>query len=384
VTDILTEAAARCSFWLFDVALPLWADRGVDEAGLFHEKLDFDGRPDEGANRRMRVQARQLYVFNQAKLMGWPVPAPILERGLDNFVRLCWATDGEPGWIHLLGPDGKPRHAKRDLYDHAFALFALAYVFRNTGDPAVRRLADETLAFLDGAMCGPGGGFLEVLPGDGGPRRANPHMHLLEAMLAWHEATGESLFLDRANAIIDLFQTRFFDPATGTLGEYFTDDWAIAPGVDGTVVEPGHHFEWTWLLVRAAEAGGRDARAEAARLYHFGLAHGLDDTGLGIDECDRTGRQVKRSRRAWPQTELIKAYIAMGEGAKAASVANRFFDTYLATAIGGLWTDHFDERGGIIGAGVPASTFYHVMVAFRELIDFSRQPASLAKRTDRG
>jgi mannose/cellobiose epimerase-like protein (N-acyl-D-glucosamine 2-epimerase family) len=174
--------------------------------------------------------------------------------------------------------------------------------------------------------------------------------------------------------VIDLFQRFFFDPETDTLGEYFMRDWTVAPGVDGTVVEPGHHFEWSWLLVRAAEAGAKDARAEAVRLYRFGIGRGLDADGFGIDECDRTGRQIRPSRRAWPQTELIKAYIAMGEGEKAARVADQFLDTYLATDVPGIWTDHFDAAGGVIGTSVPASTFYHVIVAFRELIDFAGRP----------
>src|SRR2546430_13023820 len=43
------------------------------------------------------------------------------------------------------------------------------------------------------------------------PRRQNPHMHLLEALLALHVATGEKNWLRRAGALVDLFKRRFAD-----------------------------------------------------------------------------------------------------------------------------------------------------------------------------
>src|SRR3546814_14289476 len=74
------------------------------------------------------------------------------------------------------------------------------------------------------------------------------HMHLLEACLALHEATKETAYLDRAGLLLDLFRDRFL--VTGSLREFFTDDLRPAPGDAGRIVEPGHHFEWVWLLHR--------------------------------------------------------------------------------------------------------------------------------------
>ena len=58
------------------------------------------------------------------------------------------------------------------------------------------------------------------------PRRQNPHMHLLEALLALHVATGEKNWLRRAGALVDLFKRRFVDPQTGALIEFFGEDWS--------------------------------------------------------------------------------------------------------------------------------------------------------------
>jgi mannose/cellobiose epimerase-like protein (N-acyl-D-glucosamine 2-epimerase family) len=181
--------------------------------------------------------------------------------------------------------------------------------------------------------------------------------------------------------MVELFRTRFFDRGAGTLYENFAADLRPAPGPEGQVVAPGHHFEWSWLLAWAERSGAGDARAEGAALYAYAARHGLDRRGFAIDECDRQGRQVRLSRRAWPQTELIKAYLqlardgapdqASGAAEAAARLTLDFLATYLATDTPGLWMDQFDAEGRGMTATAPASTFYHVAVAFRELLLFA-------------
>jgi mannose-6-phosphate isomerase len=371
----LLEAAERARVWLTAAALPLWASAGVDDAGAFHERLNFDGRPDLEADRRLRVQARQLHVYSEAAARGWwPEARRVADAGFEAFLRDCWARDGRPGLVHVMTARREPKDLTRDTYDHAFGLFALAWYYKATGEPRALALAHGMLNLLEGQMADPAhGGFLESLP-PALPRRSDPHMHLLEAMLEWTEAQGDPRFLTVARKMVRLFKDRFFDHESGVLGEYFAADLTPAPGAEGQAIAPGHHFEWFWLLDWAERVGAGDARAEAARLYEFGMRYGLDARGFAVDECDRSGRQVRRSRRAWPQTELIKAYIARaraGDAAAAqaaASVTLDFLGSYLDTEVPGLWMDQFDADGRGMTAAVPATTLYHVVVAFRELM----------------
>ena len=375
----LPEAAAAAKAWLTQAALPLWGSAGVDETGAFHERLMFDGAPDRTCPRRLRVQARQLYVFSEAVVRGWwPDARRVADAGFQAFVRDCWARDGRPGLLHMLTSDRAPLDLTRDAYDHAFGLFALAWYYKASGAPEALALAHQMLALLAAAMAARApGGYVESLP-PVLPRRSDPHMHLLEAMLEWTEADGDPRFLDIAGRMVALFKARFFDPEAGVLGEYFAADLTPAPGAEGQVIAPGHQFEWVWLLDWAARLGAGDARAEAARLYAFGVRHGLDDQGFAIDECDRSGRQVRRSRRAWPQTELIKGHITRArqgdaEAAEAAAkVTLDFLGSYLATEVPGLWMDQFDAEGRGMTATAPSTTLYHVAVAFRELMLFAQ------------
>jgi mannose-6-phosphate isomerase len=379
---LLPQATNRARKWLVEEALPLWATAGQDSAGMFHERLGFDAQPDLACPRRMRVQARQLYVYSEAAVRGWwPQAQACADAGFSALMRNYWARDGDVGFVHLLDSRLEPLDNKRDTYDHAFGLFALAWYYRASKDPQIPALAHEILDMLEARLADPiNGGFFESVPAVL-PRRSDPHMHLLEAMLAWSDATGEPRFLDHACRLTALFRRRWFSPETGTLGENFTADLGLAPGVAGEIVWPGHHFEWFWLLAWAEALGAGEADSEAQALYDYAIRHGVDAQGFAVDECDRHGRQVRRSRRAWPQTELIKAYViqarrqAPGAEAAAANLTIAFLDTYLATDVPGLWMDQFDEQGQGVTRYAPASTFYHVAVAFRELLLLAEQTA---------
>jgi mannose-6-phosphate isomerase len=327
----------------------------------------------------MRVQARQLHVYSEAAARGWwPGARAVADAGFAALVRDCWAKDGRPGFLHLLTPDKTPLDLKRDSYDHAFGLFALAWYFKASGESQALSLAHQALDMLEQRLADAAGGFVENVPDPALPRRSDPHMHLLEACLEWHEATGEARFLGVAARMVALFQSRFFDRESGTLREFFAADLTPAEGQAGEVVAPGHHFEWCWLLAWAKARGAGEAQAEADILYAHSVRYGLDSQGLAVDECDRSGLQVRASRRLWPQTELIKGHLtkaregAPGAAEAAADVAIKVLDSYLATDVRGLWMDQFDAYGRGMSAAAPASSLYHIVVSFRELMLYAQ------------
>ena len=376
----IRQAAERCHRWLVEDGLPLWSTAGRELDGAFHERLLFDGRPDFLSDRRMRVQARQLYVYSEAAARGWLAEAPaVADAGFAALVRDCWARDGRPGFLHTLTPDKTPLDLKRDTYDHAFGLFALAWYYKASGEPRALSLAHEILDLLERDLADRAGGFVENMPRPVLPRRSDPHMHLLEACLEWHEATGEERFLGVATRMVGLFKSRFFDRDTGALREFLAADLSPEHGPPGQVVVPGHHFEWCWLLAWAKARGAGDAGAEADALYDYAVRYGLDSDGLAIDECDPRGRQVRASRRLWPQTELIKGHLTQaqagvpGAAEAAAEVALKVLDSYLATAIPGLWMDQFDAEGRGMTEAAPASSLYHLVVAFREFLLYAAE-----------
>ncbi len=364
----------RVHHWLFDEALPLWSTAGVDEHfGGFFEGLGFDAAP-LSKPKRMRTMARHIYAFAVAKERGWGGPADrLIAHGLEFMTRHGRTDRG--GWVRTLHVDGTVLDPVEDAYDHSCVLLALAHAHR-CGNPDALGLASDTFAFLDAHLADNRlGGFFETSDG-GDVRRSNPHMHLLEAFLAWHSATGDASHLQRAGKIVDLFKRHFFDAESWTLGEFFDKRWQ-PHAEQGDWTEPGHHFEWASLLVDyARESGDGSPTPYARKLYASAIASGLNRaTGLAYGAVSRQGMPLDTVSRSWPQTEAIKAAIALdgigGPDLKPEIEARvgRLFHWHIDPAPLGLWIDRIDDRGRSLATDVPASIFYHLVCALTQYLD---------------
>lgn len=368
----LLEAHARFKEWLFEHALPYWANVGSDAPGLgFREYLGLDGNPVAIPYKRLRVQARQTYVFSHASLLGWDGGSAAARSGFEFLSR----TRRENGcWARTLSRDGAVIDAVADLYDLAFVLFAGAWYARASSDSSALSLVEATLGWIDAHMADASGGYANSHPPDAGYRLQNPHMHMLEAALALYGTSGKTEYLDTAETLVSLFRRRFFEPRSGTLGEYYRHDWRPADGDDGDRVEPGHHYEWVWLLDQYDRATGSDTRAEAAELYRFAESFGISpDMGVVIDEVGRDGHVRLASSRLWPQTEAIKANLVMlrrgneAAGARIVNCVDSLLARYFVSLRAGCWTDTFDATGRATATRIPASSLYHIVMAFAEL-----------------
>ncbi|UVK38184.1 AGE family epimerase/isomerase [Mesorhizobium sp. AR10] len=376
--DRVIESGAwrrRVHHWLFQETVPLWSTIGVDERhGGFHEALGFDATP-LIKPKRMRTMARQVYAFAVAKARGWDGPADrLIGHGIEFMSRNGRTDSG--GWVRTLNVDGTVADAAEDAYDHSCVLLALAHAHM-CGNPDALRLGEETFVFLDAHLEDSRmTGFLETSGGEG-ERRSNPHMHLLEAFLAWYQATGDRAYLRRAARIIDLFRSHFFDSESWTLGEYFDAEWKPASSEKGSWTEPGHHFEWASLLVDfAGRSGQTELSGFARKLYASAIANGLNRaTGLAYGAVSRQGLPLDLVSRSWPQAEAIKAAIALdGSGGpdlkpEIEARVGRLFRWHIDPAPLGLWIDRIDERGRSLASDVPASIFYHLVCALTQYLD---------------
>ncbi len=374
-------------------ALPHWHAQGVDRArGGFTERLTLTGVPDSVDFKRIRVQARQIYVFSHASLIDrdparqarWRDAA---SRGFDFLTKNYWQGSAR-GWAKTVRPDGTLLDTAADSYDQAFVLFASAWHFRASRDARALEIVKQTLDFFDRRLtCTAHGGYFEGLSDtgellQGPPRLQNPHMHMLEAMLALYQATGDAAYLKRGAHLFELFRTRFFDMNTRSLGEYFTREWLPLDGPQGQIVEPGHHFEWSWILHTYAKLSGDAHAHDVAHLaFEFASKHGVNaHSNLTYDEIDRSGATLRASHRLWPQTEALKAFVATAEhgpdaevreaaGLRIAPAVDAIFDNYFFPDTG-VWNDQIDTAGKPVSEFVPATSLYHLFLAFAETLRY--------------
>lgn len=371
LSEALKAHASEAKDWLFNAALPLWWDVGFDrQSQCFVEALSPEGRP-LPIVRRVRVQARQTFVYVAAGRLGWTGPwREAASAGADVLIKHALREDG--GTTHLLGLDGRPHDSRRDLYDAAFVIFALAHAGGALARQDLIERAQTLGDWIFANWAHPLGGLTEGEAAPTPPRRQNPHMHMLEALLALYEATGEARHLHRARDIVTLLRTRFVDPRFGAVLEYFNDDWSPRAGEEGRITEPGHQFEWAWLLDRYRRHTGEDVEDVAQRLHAHGETHGVNSAGYAMDETSAEGAVRTASARLWPHTERIKANIVRFERdanpayAAAAIQANEALKSYLNPR--GFWRDRRSAGGAFVDEPAPASSFYHVMMAYAELI----------------
>lgn len=370
-TDARSRAQAaskRLDAWLRDRAYPLWADIGFDAAsGRFHEKIALDGTAVDLPSRG-RVPPRQIYAFSVAPAFGWTGDAGVIVRkGLEAYL----GSHQRPDKLFrpLAGPSANGADAEKvELYDQAFALFGLAAA-HPWWEGGLERTAVAVRLAIRRRLSHPAGGLRSAWP----PRllESNPHMHMLEACLAWVVVSSDPAWPAMAQEIIDLARDRFIDPDSGALREFFADDWSPAEGAAGRVVEPGHQYEWAWLLLRWADQA-HDGRLKqmALRLIEVAESHGVDPhRGVAVDELldDLTVRRP--TARLWPQTERIKAgslaanltgHDSYWEMAASAAEA---LEGYLRTPVEGLWRDVLLPSGDFAEEAAPASSLYHIVVA---------------------
>ncbi|WP_298744718.1 AGE family epimerase/isomerase [uncultured Brevundimonas sp.] len=366
----LEEPARAFDRWMRLRALPLWATLGVDGDGGFRETLDDQGVCAD-AFRRARVQARQAWVFSVAGQAGWPGPwRRLVSEGLGRFE----ATNRRPDGLYRtrVSTRGEVLDDTASLYDQAFALLAFAAAAQAGEQPELMTARARALREALAALAHPAGGWREDA---GHPWQANAHMHLLEACLAWEALEPGGVWTAMADGIVGLARRCFIDPEGGFLREFFEADWTPAAGEAGGLVEPGHQFEWAWLLTRWGRARADDWAAGAARrLYDAGL-RGVDASrGVAIDELDDLFSVRSARARLWPQTERLKAALILGGQLPPGHAAGALKGLQLYLTPAGLWRDKQEPDGRFVEEPAPASSLYHIAAAWVQLRETEASP----------
>lgn len=365
--------------WLFEFCLPHWVKNGFTQFGLAAEGTDFHGTP-TGTSTRTMVQFRQCYVFARAAEFG--ACDPDISEQLFRRVR-DFAWDDERGWAHRLTLDGRVADPSRDLYDHAFALLAAASVYRVSGQQEVIDQARATLRFLDLNMSHRSGGFCEAIPRASVPRRQNPHMHLFEGLLALYEATGDAFFLSRALRTYELLLQKFLDKH-GVLREFFNEDLTQLNSQEGQTVEPGHQYEWVWLLHELNNLSGTPVDQPMASLFSFADCHGHADNGLIYEAIGPDGTVTSKRKKLWAQMEYVKASLVMGGHApKAVRQLEHFLGLFLPSRSATVWYECLDQDNAPIRDRMPTSTLYHIVSGLLEFLlrrgHLARPPSLIAR-----
>jgi mannose-6-phosphate isomerase len=343
------------------VVLPLWRGPGFDTAlRLPHEALGADDlRPLPTGRHRAMACARQLFVFAQA---GDAAHADQLFESL----RHTFHDARHGGWFFSVDTDGAPLDTTKDLYTHAFVVFACAEYFARSGNRDALDLVHHTSGLIDARFAAADGLFNAALDADFATVTAapvqNPLMHLTEAWLAARAASGDTAFDTPLRRLATAIERTFVHAPTGCIAE-------LPLGAAGNRLEPGHQFEWFWLVRQAGTLLDHTALdAALTRAFDFAQRLGVDPVTGGVCAAlDETGRVQDPIQRIWAQTEYLRALATRADSAAQATLPTqiaRFRERFLHAR---GWHECKSAAGDVTRADMPSTTPYHLATAYAAL-----------------
>ncbi|TCD12302.1 AGE family epimerase/isomerase [Oricola cellulosilytica] len=314
--------------WLLDQASGLFEffERdSIDPRGGFHQ-LDNTGRPilREGSHggrpaREIHATCRMVHCFAIGRLLG----RPGTDRFIDHGMEFIWTSHRDRvngGYFWGIG-DAGPSDPLKQAYGHAFVLLAASSA-KVVGHPdADRLLADVSEVLHTRFWEADRGAFAEEFAADWSPissyRGQNSNMHMTEALMAAHEATGDTSYLEMAESAATLVIRRLAAEQGWRVAEHFDEAWKLDRDyANGDVFRPfgttpGHSLEWARLLLQLWEMTGRRANwlPEATKaLFAQATADSWDSENGGFFyTLDWSGEPSLRNRLWWPCAEGIGA-----------------------------------------------------------------------------
>ncbi len=306
--------------WLREQAENLFSfyqAKSINPKGGFYE-LGNDGEP-LGHTRQLHATTRIVHCFAISHLLKRPGADNLVDHGM-NYI---WKTHRDQkfgGYIWSLNDDGMVDGSKQG-YGHAFVLLAAS-----SAKVVEHPLADKLLAdvsdvlekrFWDKSFGAQREEFAQDWQEISSYRGQNSNMHLTEALMAAFEATGESVYLKKAESIAELIIARHAAALGYRVAEHFDAQWNVDQNYKGSDMfrpsgtTPGHWLEWSRLLLQLWELGGRklDWLPDASeQLFRSSIAYGWDKRKGGFFyTLDWANKPVLRQKLWWPASEGIGA-----------------------------------------------------------------------------
>ncbi|HEY9104505.1 AGE family epimerase/isomerase [Chitinimonas sp.] len=293
-----------------------WLAAAQTDNGFFQAARDRRWQALAGQPGDLVSQARLIYVlaagYDQTHE---PSYLARMRQGAD-FLLSAYRDPDYGGYYEAVSPRGTPTNDGKRLYSQAFAILALARSYQLTHDPRYAEAGLAAWRTVAEHMRDPAGGYRtasdRAFTGGSGNAQ-NGIMHLFEAMLALHAATGSKEAREGAAEVGNFVAYRLLvglPDGSACIPEYFHTDWQVLTAEQGGYIDVGHQFEWSWLLSRGAEQGINPIYAGVAdRVLDFALKRGLDPANGGIyTTVDYRGLK-DGSKGYWQQAEALRAML---------------------------------------------------------------------------
>jgi mannose-6-phosphate isomerase len=363
----LNDLFASVQAHFLQTIVPVWLGPGWNaQLALPYEAVDAAHQPLPAQRYRAMACARQLFVFSS--LIDHPaVPeagarAAALFRSLQRHFH-----DAEHGgWFYSIDPQGAPLDRGKDLYTHAFIIFACAHYWAKVREPLVESVLNAALDVVAERFADDDGLYEAVLGEDwstleSGPLQ-NPLMHLAEAFLATLEVREDAATLAALIALAEAMQRRFIDAEHGVMLEK-------PLGAVNNWYEPGHQFEWFFLLESSPQLRGSALHQSLTIAFGRSETQGVDpQTGAVLAALASDGQLKDGTQRIWAQAEYLRALTLRPDSETALSRQLRVLQERFLHPSG--WNECLDGDGNVSRIDMPSTTPYHLATCYIGLAEY--------------
>lgn len=329
----LTQLRRKLEAVLLENILPFWLSKTIDPSGGYNLNHSIDSSSKGPGPKMIVTQARMVWFFARMARAGYQSKRLLeaSEHGY-KFLREKMWDPRSGGFFWQLDASGKVTHANKHLYGQSFGLYALSEY-----STASRRkdALDFTVKFFDlleknshdKVHGGYGEYFLpdwsmaaineqNYMGGAGtGMKLMNTHLHLMEALTAFVDASSHSLGRARLIELISIESSAVVRKPHIACTDKYDRDWR--PRLEGTFsrVSYGHDVENVWLLRQALKTAGLPISPYVDFFianWNYCRRNGFDETGGGFYDSGPLGEPAdKKDKVWWVEAEALVSALEM-------------------------------------------------------------------------
>lgn len=346
--------AAEMKRSMVDELMKPWYPKAIDTAdGGFLSSFTYDFKPTGNQDKMIVTQAR--HVWSNAKAAELYPQVKYYADGARHgyeFLRDKLWDKQYGGFYTFTDKKGEPKKgnfAPKEAYGNAFAIYALAAYYQQSGDTAALNLAKREFWWLEKHSHDPvNKGYYQHMELDGTPikrpdglqprvelgyKDQNTSIHVLEAFTELYQVWPDDLLKERLQEMLDLLMQKIIHPK-GYLMLFFQPDWTPVSLRDSSMavleknrsidhVSFGHDVETAYLMLEAAHVLDMNDNSQVMALGKKMVDHALDngwDNKVGgfYDEGyylkDKPGMTILAdTKNWWAQAEGMNTLLLMSD-----------------------------------------------------------------------
>ncbi|HGE71174.1 TPA: N-acylglucosamine 2-epimerase [Candidatus Poribacteria bacterium] len=332
--QVLTGIKNELERVLKENIITFWYPQTIDkENGGYNLNHDIKGKWLGPSDKYIVTQARMVWFFSHLARSKYGTKEHLesAKHGYEFLRDKMWDKQYGGFYWAVDWTGSKATVPQKHLYGQSFGLYALSEYAMASGDIEALYLAKKLFSVIEFiAHDSIYGGYKEYflrdwsLPkqDDTGPmgnsiniKLMNTHLHLLEAMTTYYQATKDPVARERLIELIFIQSNSVVRKTIGACTDKYQLDWKPIHSPEFDRVSYGHDLENVWLLISACEAVGINNRLlfDLYRtLFDYSLKYGYDSTYGGFYESGPfSGKADKRSKVWWVQAECLVSALDM-------------------------------------------------------------------------